>query len=415
MSSAGSTVRASFSSESMYPRVSACAQQATGAAAGHRPRRRTLMSTRSRTLRRDEDDPSVPYGQAMRRAFSLADFFVDARSPTRLTQTLGRVVQLIFEEPFVPPTRDEHAMYLAHAAALRSAEMGRQVGAAITTQNGDVMAVGTNEVPADEEASIGRPTSQTAVTSRWSHQWTPTLSGSGALHASCSSAWRSGDGSRTACSTATRRLQVGGEEVQRESIDVPDTKLNIFLEAVQSTRFSALTEFGRAVHAEMDALMTAARLGVRVDGGQLICTTFPCHNCTRHIIAAGIRRVVYLHPYAKSLARELHDDSIVLDPAHIGMLDGKVVYEQYIGVAPRVYPQYFEFGHVDRRRSDGRALTVNDRDSQLPRVLRNADSSDSEGPSSLPTITHASSAKSFNSSAINCSRHPISAFLPSKT
>ena len=98
-------------------------------------------------LRRDEDDPSLPYGQAMRKAFSLADFFVDARSPTRLKQTLGRVVELVFEEPFVPPTRDEQAMYLAYAAALRSAEMGRQVGAAIVTASGDVLAVGTNEVP----------------------------------------------------------------------------------------------------------------------------------------------------------------------------------------------------------------------------------------------------------------------------
>lgn len=84
-------------------------------------------------LRRDEDDPSLPYGQAMRRTFSLADFFVDARSPIRLKQTLERAIQLIFEEPFVPPTRDEQAMYVAYGAALRSAEMGRQVGAAIMT------------------------------------------------------------------------------------------------------------------------------------------------------------------------------------------------------------------------------------------------------------------------------------------
>ena len=166
----------------------------------------------------------------------------------------------------------------------------------------------------------------------------------------------------------------------RDSIDVSDDKLDTFLEAVQSTRFSALTEFGRAVHAEMDALTTAARHGVRVGGNQLVCTTFPCHNCTRHIIAAGIRRVVYLHPYAKSLARELHDDAIVLDPVQAGPIDGKAVFEQYIGVAPRVYPQYFDFGHVERKHPDGRALTVTDRNKQLPRVLRNADSFGFGGP-----------------------------------
>ena len=178
----------------------------------------------------------------------------------------------------------------------------------------------------------------------------------------------------------TRHIREGGEEVETDSIDVSDDKLNTFLEAVQSTRFSSLTEFGRAVHAEMDALMTAARHGVRVGGNQLVCTTFPCHNCTRHIIAAGIQRVVYLHPYAKSLARELHDDAIVLDPAQTGLVEGKTVFEHYVGVAPRVYPQYFDFGHVERKRPDGRALTVTNRNKQLPRVLRNADSFGFGGP-----------------------------------
>ena len=38
-------------------------------------------------------------------------------------------------------------MFQARAAALRSADLSRQVGAVITTPTGDVVAVGTNEVP----------------------------------------------------------------------------------------------------------------------------------------------------------------------------------------------------------------------------------------------------------------------------
>ena len=332
-------------------------------------------------LRRDEDDPTLKYGQAMRRAFSLADFFVDARSLTTLKQTLGRVIELIFEEPFIPPTRDEQAMYLAYTAALRSAEMGRQVGAAIVTVGGDVLAIGTNEVPSGNGGlywSPDEPDGRDFVleppvnsNTEWQRRVTREL-----LVRMAERGWLA-DG---LFGKATRRLQEGGEDVERDSIDVSDDKLDTFLEAVQSTRFSALTEFGRAVHAEMDALTTAARHGVRVGGNQLVCTTFPCHNCTRHIIAAGIRRVVYLHPYAKSLARELHDDAIVLDPVQAGPIDGKAVFEQYIGVAPRVYPQYFDFGHLERKRPDGRALTVTDRNQQLPRVLRNADSFGFGGP-----------------------------------
>jgi cytidine deaminase len=272
-------------------------------------------------------------------------------------------------------------MYLAYTAALRSAEMGRQVGAAITTRDGDVMAVGTNEVPTGRGGLYWSPDEPDGrdfaleppvdSNTEWQRRVTREL-----LVRMAERGWLA----EGMFEKKVRRVHVGGDEVDRESIDVPDAELDRFLEEVQSTRFSALTEFGRAVHAEMDALTTAARLGVSVDYGQLVCTTFPCHNCTRHIIAAGIHRVVYLHPYAKSLARELHEDAILLDPAQPGPADGKVVYEQYIGVAPRVYPQYFDFGHVERKRPDGRALTVTDRDKQLPRALRNVDSFGFGGP-----------------------------------
>ncbi|MDN3612645.1 hypothetical protein QWZ16_23945 [Vibrio ostreicida] len=26
---------------------------------------------------------------------------------------------------------------------------------------------------------------------------------------------------------------------------------------------------------------------------------FPCHNCAKHIVASGIKRVVYVEPYPK--------------------------------------------------------------------------------------------------------------------
>ena len=39
-------------------------------------------------------------------------------------------------------------------------------------------------------------------------------------------------------------------------------------------------------------------------------TTFPCHNCAKHIIAAGLERVVYLEPYPKSRAKTLYDEDI---------------------------------------------------------------------------------------------------------
>ncbi len=99
-----------------------------------------------------------------------------------------------------------------------------------------------------------------------------------------------------------------------DAFDVSEDQLDNFLKAIKPTRFRAITEFGRAVHAEMDALTTAARQGISVAGATLVCTTFPCHNCTRHVIASGIRKVLYVLPYSKSLARELHGDALVIEP-----------------------------------------------------------------------------------------------------
>ena len=154
---------------------------------------------------------------------------------------------------------------------------------------------------------------------------------------------------------------------------------------VKGSRFSDITEFGRAVHAEMDALTTAARLGHRVDGCTLVTTTYPCHNCARHLIAAGIRRLVFVHPYAKSLARELHRDSIVIEPESRGGRSDRMVFEQFVGVAPRSYPQYFDFGQTSRKDDRGAAMQANDPTSARPRVLQDAGTFAFGGPA-LPAM-----------------------------
>jgi deoxycytidylate deaminase len=66
--------------------------------------------------------------------------------------------------------------------------------------------------------------------------------------------------------------------------------------ALLGSRIMDLTEYGRVVHAELLALCDAARLGRSVKGATLYCTTFPCHNCTKHLLASGIRRVVFMEP-----------------------------------------------------------------------------------------------------------------------
>lgn len=61
-------------------------------------------------------------------------------------------------------------------------------------------------------------------------------------------------------------------------------------------------EICRAVHAEQNALVQAAKHGVAIAGADLYTTHQPCVLCTKLIINVGIRRVVYAHPYPDQLA-----------------------------------------------------------------------------------------------------------------
>lgn len=60
-----------------------------------------------------------------------------------------------------------------------------------------------------------------------------------------------------------------------------------------------------ATHAEQNAIIQAAKLGVSIDGATLYCTHQPCTICTKMIVNAGIRRVVYQQGYPDPFALEI--------------------------------------------------------------------------------------------------------------
>lgn len=67
-----------------------------------------------------------------------------------------------------------------------------------------------------------------------------------------------------------------------------------------------------SVHAEQNAIVSAARLGVSLDGATLYCTHQPCVICAKLIVNAGIKRVVYKAGYPDEFAVELLDEAHVL-------------------------------------------------------------------------------------------------------
>ena len=114
-----------------------------------------------------------------------------------------------------------------------------------------------------------------------------------------------------------------------------------------------IIEYHRAVHAEEAAICDAARRGVSTQNAVLYCTTCPCHLCTKHIIAAGIKKVVYIHPYPKSQTGELFNDLVVLNPSEKHF--NKVVFESFMGIAPRRMLKVFSF-EPDTRKNNGKTM-----------------------------------------------------------
>jgi len=161
----------------------------------------------------------------------------------------------------------------------RGPYFGRQVGAAITSVEGDILSVGCNEVP---KAGGG--------------QYWEGDPGDERDHEKGND---SNDARKNAILDEIMNT-LPGKLPQREEIRTAITKTSLF----------AITEFGRAVHAEMEAILACGRKGISTIGRTLYTTTFPCHNCARHIIGAGIAKVVYIEPYPKSKAKELHEDAI---------------------------------------------------------------------------------------------------------
>lgn len=285
-----------------------------------RSKSRTLNEARALELiSKDEHEADDPNGQRLLETYAKGDFVVDCSTPQALTKTMERFIQAFFGYPFISPTHDEYGAFMAHSASLRSADLSRQVGAAIFQPSGEVISLGCNEVP-----KFGGGT-----------YWTDDVNDA-------------------------RDFQIGLDSNARLKTDmVRDTVQHLIGAGWQPPAAKAdgseladamindILEFGRVIHAEMNALCDASRFGRATGGATLYCTTFPCHMCSRHIVAAGIIRVVYLEPYHKSLTRELYPDSIAFDDgAEVGIR--KVIFASYSGVTPIAFQRVF----AKRRRKD---------------------------------------------------------------
>ncbi len=66
-----------------------------------------------------------------------------------------------------------------------------------------------------------------------------------------------------------------------------------------------------AIHAEQNAIIQAAKIGVSIQGATLYCTNQPCSICAKMIVNAGIVRVVFRYDYPDEFAREIFETAMI--------------------------------------------------------------------------------------------------------
>jgi dCMP deaminase len=82
----------------------------------------------------------------------------------------------------------------------------------------------------------------------------------------------------------------------------------------------------RTNHAEMNAIVQAARKGHMIDGGTAYVTNMPCTTCAKALIAAGVKRVVIFSDYHSTLATDFFAKAKVqIDK--IAMPSKEIVYD----------------------------------------------------------------------------------------
>lgn len=284
-------------------------------------------------IERDESEKSIVGGQSVREVFPEADLVIDASSEKSVRDSIERFLKLLFNAPSISPTFMEYGNNIAFQASYRSLDLSRQVGASIFDERRRVLALGANEVPKAGGGTYWEGDTGEYRDVRVGHDINAIRK-------------------RGLVIDVVKRLRDAGK-LSDECKDLPDEELErVFVgekgAPLRKAEILDILEYGRAVHAEMNAISDAARGEVSLQGATLFCTTFPCHNCAKHIVAAGIANVVFLQPYPKSNVLELYPDSVAVDP--ISPFKDKVSFTQFVGVTSR---RFHLFAHSKRKNDSG--------------------------------------------------------------
>lgn len=294
----------------------------------HLTKSKNLKLSDAKNIIETDNHQDSKFGQKTRKVFVNGDFFlrVSEENLEELDSKIERYFNLIFENKIITPHPNEIAMYAAKSVAGNSACLSRQVGAAITNMKGEIISRGWNDVP----KFGGNLYKEGSINDKRCFN-----------EGYCSN-------------TREQNEIIDGlyekiiENPEAKKILNDDTKKEI-LKILKQSPINSLIEFSRAVHAEMHAIIMGSQLsGSEMVEGKLFCTTYPCHNCARHIIVAGIKEIYYIEPYSKSKGVKLHWDSLTEKEKE----NDRVKILIYDGVAPRRFLEFFSM-RAKRKNEDG--------------------------------------------------------------
>lgn len=301
-------------------------------------------------IRRDEGETN-DYGQHTRDAFHLADYFIkfDNKTNEHIKNSCLRFLSLIFGDPYITPTFNEFAMYMAYTSSLKSADLSRQVGA-VLAKDRNIIATGANDIP-----KFGG-----------GQYWPEYNEANGEIYDI-----ESGRDFKRGEDSNQKEKEKIVKEIYDEIIKDFSTIFNNenkehsqnmrrLEEIIAKSSLKDITEYGRVVHAEMDAILACGRTNNSTVNSSIFVTTFPCHNCAKHIVAAGIKEVFFIEPYPKSKALDLWEDSMVLKSVINENMTDKLVFIPFVGVGPRSFLSLFSMSqgslHEVKRKQNGETI-----------------------------------------------------------
>lgn len=243
----------------------------------------------------------------------LADYAINNEISDKYKHKVARFLVLIDNPGTVYPTAEEVFMNLAYSLSLRSTCLSRQVGAVITNTDGFVLTAGWNDVGSGQlgcslncKSDYTKYSGEDHLLSVWGDTIND-LNKEGLLNDIQDSDYFCFKDIKSKQIIHHKIDKIFNEFTAKTELDPELEKFMLEIKDILKDKLSIKRlVYARALHAEENALLQAARFGGNgVAGGTIYVTTFPCELCAKKIYQSHLKRIVYTEPYPDSISEKI--------------------------------------------------------------------------------------------------------------